>query len=400
MTVSSQHAIPQGLNDAVTTFLNNFSKVLKITIKSQDNLCQRIAIAVLKAINTYGQCLLPTRVKHDPERRNQPVTMTIIPAEELKENNLPLIVCLHLHKKKQQNSNAEPSTQIGQGTFKTVYKTFIIRSDTWEWKYLAELITKSTSISSRICQDTYLAESFPQSSYLDIPFISFPYFSSKKKQDKICILSELATADLSNFLSNNFITVDEKNNIAKQMFLAVLDLHTSGFIHKDIKPENFLVFVQEDSLVVKLSDLDTIEHLGTKTHTDCFSIAGSREYLPQKILDQIYNRGTSNQYGYNSDIYALIESVKMLYFFSKLFEKEISLATMSKNHLLYRQAKFLQSINIEEHTAQDSLQTIYNKFLIECCSNPSATFVSNDTCEPPLFFGEERSFPPRRYTLP
>lgn len=47
--------------------------------------------------------------------------------------------------------------------------------------------------------------------------------------------------------------------------LSIQYLHSLDYIHRDIKPQNFLIFKLREKMILKVSDFDTVKNTGVKT---------------------------------------------------------------------------------------------------------------------------------------
>lgn len=103
-----------------------------------------------------------------------------------------------------------------------------------------------------------------------------------------CIVYELLSTDLYNFLSNsNFcgLNMGLIRRIAIQLVIGLKHIHSTGFIHCDLKPENVL-FKAFNKSIVKIADF------GLACHQDAvvYSYIQSRFYrAPEVILEAGYS---------------------------------------------------------------------------------------------------------------
>jgi serine/threonine protein kinase len=77
------------------------------------------------------------------------------------------------------------------------------------------------------------------------------------------IIMEKADTDLKEYLLNESSIDDQQKFIlCKEIFKAVKDLHSIEIYHRDIKPDNILLFTSEDKLKWKIADLGLIKYRG------------------------------------------------------------------------------------------------------------------------------------------
>ncbi|KAL0237248.1 hypothetical protein PCE1_000645 [Barthelona sp. PCE] len=99
----------------------------------------------------------------------------------------------------------------------------------------------------------------------------------------VCLELERAPYDLEQYLTEfPDLNEDTKISIAKQLVKCVLTMHTRGIMLRDIKPNNALVFCDEDgnNPIIKLCDFsDSIDPQNTLSRT----IAAAAFYIPPEV---------------------------------------------------------------------------------------------------------------------
>lgn len=76
-------------------------------------------------------------------------------------------------------------------------------------------------------------------------------------------LAPKAGGDLEQFITNN-LSFNKRLQLGLQAVHGVEELHARGYVHGDIKPDNFLIFKEENREVVKLSDFGKTQKLNDK----------------------------------------------------------------------------------------------------------------------------------------
>jgi len=91
----------------------------------------------------------------------------------------------------------------------------------------------------------------------------------------------LKHGELYDFIvSNGPISENQVQHIIRQLFLAINYLHSQGIVHRDIKPQNILVYNQS-KLEIKLTDFGFAAMANEKTLNE---VLGSPLYMSPEIL--------------------------------------------------------------------------------------------------------------------
>ncbi|XP_014300295.1 phosphorylase b kinase gamma catalytic chain, skeletal muscle/heart isoform isoform X1 [Microplitis demolitor] len=116
----------------------------------------------------------------------------------------------------------------------------------------------------------------------------------------IFLIFELCkNGELFDYLTS-VVTLSEKKTryIMRQVFEAVLHIHTQGIVHRDLKPENILL---DDNLNVKVTDFGFARIL--KPGDKLFDLCGTPGYLAPEVLKCNMFENTDG-YGYEVDVWA------------------------------------------------------------------------------------------------
>jgi serine/threonine protein kinase len=119
----------------------------------------------------------------------------------------------------------------------------------------------------------------------------------------------LATSNLYNFIKKNNSSISQKTryDIIKQIIEAMQFAHSKGILHRDISPNNILLFDDQAKLIVKVSDFGLGKDKKSLSHYTKSSVAGYGQILyvsPEQ-------REKLNSATVKSDIYSL---GKLVYF--------------------------------------------------------------------------------------
>jgi serine/threonine protein kinase len=110
---------------------------------------------------------------------------------------------------------------------------------------------------------------------------------SEKVFGKYTVKAPKAVDNLEKFLQNPDLSLSDRMNIMHQILNAMHELHVAGFVHGDIKLENFLVFLSivngKAVITVKLSDFGKTEP-ADKISTYKTYRGNPRQMPPEKTL--------------------------------------------------------------------------------------------------------------------
>jgi aurora kinase len=178
--------------------------------------------------------------------------------------------------------------QLQEGTFSEVYSAYHKPTDT---TYALKKIYKTT------------LEKYPYFSLqneLDIhyslsshPHIVKLYGHFTHENDNYMVLEYSALGDI--FTSGQNLSEDIVVSVVKQLLLALKYCHDNNIIHRDVKPENVLMFKDGQ---VKLTDFGLSEKVKDIHVSNRNDICGTVEYLAPEIF-------LGNKYGYEIDLWTL-----------------------------------------------------------------------------------------------
>jgi serine/threonine protein kinase len=143
---------------------------------------------------------------------------------------------------------------------------------------------------------------------------------SFNENEKI-ILEEAGCCSLYSFIRNpkyffnkyKFSDTDNLNeiklDIIKQIILGLKFIHKNGYVHLDIKPQNFVIFF-ENKIIVKFIDFSSCKKIQQNKIYQT-GIIGTFEYLPPEIIDKALYRKTY-KIRYSCDIYALALTINFI----------------------------------------------------------------------------------------
>ena len=122
----------------------------------------------------------------------------------------------------------------------------------------------------------------------------------------IWIFMELCSlGNLDDYCLKNTIFIEDKFRIMLQIAGAILHVHTLDIIHRDVKPDNILVTLEDEQLVTKLSDFG-VAKLGDVTRI-FQTYAGTEVYMAPElfdVLEYIKDPNTKQTYSISVDIFS------------------------------------------------------------------------------------------------
>ena len=120
-------------------------------------------------------------------------------------------------------------------------------------------------------------------------------------QDDSYIVIELERMDMAfSEIEKTKQTIDYYRKLIYSVVNALKHMHTRGFVHNDIKPQNILI--KKDTF--KLADFGLCNYMGLPIPSGLVSFCSTDYYkAPNSVGDTIYV--ANNRYNYNSDIYSL-----------------------------------------------------------------------------------------------
>ena len=120
-------------------------------------------------------------------------------------------------------------------------------------------------------------------------------------QDDSYIVIELERMDMAfSEIEKTKQTIDYYRKLIYSVVNALKHMHTKGFVHNDIKPQNILI--KKDTF--KLADFGLCNYMGLPIPSGLVSFCSTDYYkAPNSVGDRIYV--ANNRYNYNSDIYSL-----------------------------------------------------------------------------------------------
>ena len=180
--------------------------------------------------------------------------------------------------------------KIGEGTFGIVYKG-IFRGNTVAIKKMKE-IKQTTESMEEFNKEITMLDKF-RCSYI------IHFYGAVFIPNKICIVTEFATYGSLNDLIHKHEIINEKIRIKILIDSAkgISYLHNNGILHRDIKPDNILIFDIEhytnEFVNSKLTDFGSSRNINTLMTNITFSKGiGTPIYMSPEVLKQEHYKKT------------------------------------------------------------------------------------------------------------
>ena len=119
---------------------------------------------------------------------------------------------------------------------------------------------------------------------------------------------ELCAASLSDYISGSYNgPMPQERDSLIQMAEGVKYIHSKDLVHRDIKPDNVLIYVKDEVLLLKISDFGCSKRSHEGEFSVSSQISGNQNYLAPEILAIINSdeRQTDIKMTNASDVFAL-----------------------------------------------------------------------------------------------
>ncbi|MFH1461924.1 MAG: protein kinase [bacterium] len=160
------------------------------------------------------------------------------------------------------------------------------------------------------------------------------------ENDTCFILTELADDSLINYIDvNKDIPFLTKIKILKDIALGLEYLHSTNMVHCDLKPENVVIFKNDDQVTAKLIDFTYSKEEGLYSY-----VGGTARYMAPENLQEIlkmYSQGSLNlEVTTRSDIFSFGLIMYVLFYKKDLDDRLRRLLIMDGYDGRYLQLKF------------------------------------------------------------
>jgi serine/threonine protein kinase len=184
---------------------------------------------------------------------------------------------------------------------------------------------------------------------------------------------EMLNGDLSS-LRDDVLTADVLRKMVSDITNGLYYIHSMGYIHNDLKPDNILYKLTDGVYTFKIGDLGLAQYLGIPFPDKVTSfLCTAHVKAPNSVKDSFYVEG--NKYNYNSDMFSLgatmfwtcMKRHNVLWTNFKISESEVFVDIRKPNFLA-------QVDNLKAMFGEDGYD-----FLIKCMAPKSSERMSSKT---------------------
>jgi len=147
-------------------------------------------------------------------------------------------------------------------------------------------------------------------------------------------------------MNKNHYTEEELLKIIKQLIDALCYLQQNNIAHRDIKPQNILIFDQKTYKLADFGEAKEVKLLAQKLHG---TVKGTELYMAPALFEFMNQEGMVEHNPYKSDVYSLgycfllaaTLSFNILYELRKITNKKMIASVVSKHLETKYSAKFV-----------------------------------------------------------
>jgi serine/threonine protein kinase len=204
--------------------------------------------------------------------------------------------------------NIQKVQYLGSGSYGTVYKVIDKNNNDRSLVLKQMNVNKNGEIHSDIIKEIINTQNLVHPNIIATePVIDNDgkpkvyYYDISKKNIEFFI--EVMNGDVES-LGKEQLTTDILRKLVYDVTNGLYHMHSMGYIHNDIKPQNILYKLEDGKYTFKIGDFGISQYMGIPFPQDVFDFASTRIVkAPNSINDFSYVKG--NRYNYNSDMFSL-----------------------------------------------------------------------------------------------
>uniref|UniRef100_A0A914XAF5 Rho-associated protein kinase let-502 n=1 Tax=Plectus sambesii TaxID=2011161 RepID=A0A914XAF5_9BILA len=236
---------------------------------------------------------------------------------------------------------------IGRGAFGEVQ---LVRHQPTKKVYAMKLLNKNEMIKR--ADSAFFWEERDIMAYADSEWIVKLHYAFQDPRFLYMVMEYMPGGDLVNLMANYDVSEKWAKFYTTEVVLALDAIHTLGYIHRDVKPDNMLI---ARSGHVKLADFGTCVRMGKDGMVRCSTAVGTPDYISPEVLR---SQGSEGVYGREVDWWSVGVFIYEMLVGETPFYADSLVATYSKimNHQTALQ--FPEDVQISK-----SAQDIIRRFL-------------------------------------
>uniref|UniRef100_A0A914PIS2 non-specific serine/threonine protein kinase n=1 Tax=Panagrolaimus davidi TaxID=227884 RepID=A0A914PIS2_9BILA len=196
----------------------------------------------------------------------------------------------HLENHRLKCSDFDAIKVIGRGAFGEVR---LVRQKVSRKVFALKLLNKNEML--RRADTAFFWEERDIMAYSESEWIVRLHYAFQDMTHLYMVMEYMPGGDVANLMLNYEISEEWARFYVAELVLALDALHSMGYIHRDVKPDNILI---SSTGHIKLADFGSCVKIGDDGFARCSSAVGTPDYISPEMLEQ---QGTEGIYGKELD---------------------------------------------------------------------------------------------------